>query len=183
MGGFGMSYPIPKSTYYHRLKRAKELGCSIDELPDNRGKHHNHKRGTQHPRWNDAKIISDDGYVKLRVGREHPLADSNGYAYEHLIVWVSAGNPLPGPNELIHHKDEDKQHNVIENLALKKRERHNAEHNAKRFNRKVITEQDVLKIKERRAAGEELKPIAADYGITIQTVSKIVRGERYKNVS
>ena len=29
------------------------------------------------------KTISMDGYVKVKVGTKHHLADSNGYAYEH----------------------------------------------------------------------------------------------------
>lgn len=155
---------------------------AVNESLDNRGKHNNHKRGHEHYRWNKEKMISSDGYIKVRVGREHPLSDPNGYAYEHLLAWVSAGNPLPGPDELIHHKDEDKQHNEIGNLILKKRSQHNAEHNAKRNGRMVILENDVIAMRERRAAGEQLKSIAVDYGITIQSVSKIVRGERYKSI-
>jgi hypothetical protein len=46
----------------------------------------NHKSGPECPLWSDEKIISSHGYVKLRVGAEHPLADPNGYAYEHLVV-------------------------------------------------------------------------------------------------
>ena len=153
-----------------------------DQFTDNRGRHKSHKHSRQHYRWNNEKIISSDGYIKVRVGREHPLADPNGYAYEHLLVWVSAGNSLPGPDELIHHKDEDKQHNVIGNLELKKRSRHNAEHNAKRMGRRVITEADVLNMRERRESGESLKSIAKDFGIAFQSVSKIVRGERYKHI-
>lgn len=61
------------------------------------GKHGKHRRGPNHPKWNTAKMISAEGYVKIRVGKVHPLADPNGYAYEHLLVWVSAGNPRPPP--------------------------------------------------------------------------------------
>lgn len=146
-----------------------------------KGVHSGHRRGKDHYRWNKSRMLSTEGYIKVRVGREHPLADSNGYAYEHLLVWVSAGNPVPAPNELLHHKDEDKKHNEIGNLELKKRSRHNAEHNAKRFGRRVLTDADVKEIRRRRATGEELKVIAADYGIRYQTVSKIARGEKYPN--
>lgn len=55
-----------------------------------KGFHKNHRKGPSHPRWNSGKILSSDGYVKVRVGVDHQLADGNGYAYEHLVVWVSS---------------------------------------------------------------------------------------------
>ena len=64
------------------------------------------------------------------MGVDHPLADPIGYAYEHLIVWAAAGRTLPGPGDLLHHKNEDKQDNRIGNLELKTRPDHNAHHNA-----------------------------------------------------
>lgn len=95
-----------------------------------KGKHQNQLRGSRHPRWNHGKILSEEGYVKIRVGIGHPLADPNGYAYEHLIVWASAGRPLPGPGQILHHGNEDKQDNRLDNLELKTRPDHNAHHNA-----------------------------------------------------
>jgi hypothetical protein len=121
-----------KTTYYRRLRRASALGCKVDELPDGRGCHLNHSRGPNHYRWNHNAIYDDRGYKKVRVGRNHSLADPNGYAYEHLIVWISAGNALPKSGELIHHKDENKEDNRIENLELKTKAAHNSLHNAKR---------------------------------------------------
>jgi hypothetical protein len=46
-------------------------------------------------RWSDRRMFATNGYAKLRVGKGHPLADPNGYAYEHLVVWCAAGNPRP----------------------------------------------------------------------------------------
>lgn len=112
-----------------RERRAKMLGVPVDELPDNRGKHRNHRRGSQHPRWNAEAIISEHGYRKVRVGVDHPLADPNGYAYEHLLVWVSAGKPRPKPGQLLHHRNDDKTDNRIENLECLTRAAHNAHHN------------------------------------------------------
>jgi hypothetical protein len=77
-------------------------------------------------------MLSEHGYVKVRVGVGHPLADPNGYAYEHLLVWIAAGRPAPGPDELIHHDDEDKANNRISNLILKTRSGHAIHHNADR---------------------------------------------------
>lgn len=80
-------------------------------------------------RWNNGKIISSHGYAKVRVGRGHPLADPNGYAYEHLIIWVASGNERPNKDELIHHINGNKTDNRIENLELMKRSIHNKHHN------------------------------------------------------
>ena len=102
-------------------------------MSDGRGKNPNSwknaKRGRAHHRWSDdRKIISDHGYVKIRVGVDHPLADPNGYAYEHLVVWVSAGRVAPTADELLHHRNEDKKDNRLSNLEVVSRSTHNAHH-------------------------------------------------------
>jgi len=82
--------PVSRTTRYLRTREAKALGCDVEQLPDKRGS--NTKAcGQNHGRWNTGKIVSSGGYPKIRVGKEHPLADPNGYAYEHLLVWVSGG--------------------------------------------------------------------------------------------
>lgn len=115
-----------------REERARKLGVPIDELPDGRGRHGRHARGSAHPRWTNDRIVSDHGYVKLRVGVSHPMADPNGYAYEHDLIMVTAiGRPL-APGEVVHHDNEDRLDNRIENLILTERGPHNAHHMADR---------------------------------------------------
>ncbi len=118
-----------------REKRAKSLGVSVNALVDGRGKHKNHVRGSAHHRWNEGRIVNDDGYVKVRVGVHHPLADPNGYAYEHLVVWCAAARQRPADNEILHHKNEDKADNRLDNLELLTRSAHNALHVAERGRR------------------------------------------------
>jgi hypothetical protein len=102
-----------------------------------KGKHSNHARGSSHPRWNKEKIISSDGYTKIRVGVSHPLSDPNGYAYEHLLVWVSSGKQPPGEGEIIHHYNDDKSDNRIGNLILMTRAEHNELHNKEKGRNKL----------------------------------------------
>lgn len=97
-----------------------------------RGEHGNHTKASRHYRWKPGGNVGTTGYVKMRVGKGHPLADPNGYAYEHLIVWVSAGNPRPASCEIIHHVNKDKTDNRIKNLRLMTRREHNCLHIAGR---------------------------------------------------
>lgn len=115
-----------------RRRRALLLGLSIEALPDRRGKHQSHARGSAHPRWTDRRMTDEDGYVKVRVGQSHPLADPNGYAYEHLVVWCAAGNPRPDLDHVLHHRNGDRADNRIENLNLLLRSIHNAIHSIQR---------------------------------------------------
>jgi hypothetical protein len=96
------------------------------------GRHGNHARGPQNAKWNNGLAVHEDGYLKVQVGKGHPMADPNGYAYLHAIVWIAAGNPAPQTDELIHHRDRVKTNNKIDNLELMTRSDHAKEHDAER---------------------------------------------------
>lgn len=118
---------VSKTTKYRRKKLAQELNCDVKDLPDRRGKHGNHVSSENHHKWND-EMKSEHGYKKIRVGLGHPLADSNGYAYEHLIIWCSSGKNKPDDNQVLHHINEEKTDNRIENLELMSKAEHNSLH-------------------------------------------------------
>lgn len=96
-----------------------------------RGRHGRHLRGSDHPRWNYGRMVSEHGYVKVRVGHGHPLADPNGYAYEHALVWTAAHGPVPS-GHVLHHANGDKTDNRLSNLDLLIRKEHNRHHAAPR---------------------------------------------------
>lgn len=94
-----------------------------------RGKHGKHPKASAQHRWKPGSRPGSTGYVKVRVGKAHPLADPNGWAYEHLVVWCAAGHPRPARHQVLHHTNDDKTDNRIENLQLLTRAEHNRLHN------------------------------------------------------
>lgn len=74
--------------------------------------------GDRNPNWRGGRTIASNGYVLIRVGPGHHLADVRGYAYEHrLVAERNIGRRLK-PGELVHHKDEDKQNNDPGNIQV-----------------------------------------------------------------
>lgn len=54
------------------------------------------------------------------------------YCYEHHLIWWQHTGTLPGPGELIHHKNEQKRDNRFDNFELKTIGEHTADHNRDR---------------------------------------------------
>ena len=62
--------------------------------------------------------MASNGYVLVKVGAAHHLADSRGYAYEHrLVAEKKIGRPLQR-GEIVHHLDRCKTNNAPENLEI-----------------------------------------------------------------
>jgi uncharacterized protein (DUF1330 family) len=67
--------------------------------------------------WKGGRIITTEGYIRV-YSPEHPFKDNSGYVLEHrLIVEKFIGRYLT-KEEVIHHLNEDKQDNRIENLMI-----------------------------------------------------------------
>jgi len=97
-------------------RRAKDLGVPVSQLPDGRGKHGNHPKGAGSSRFNGGVTLGSQGYLRVNVGKGHPLADRKGYTSLHLLVWVAAGNEKPPKGFIIHHRNGRKWDNRIENM-------------------------------------------------------------------
>jgi hypothetical protein len=86
-------------------------------------------RGPDSPLFKDGVRISNYGYV-LIYNPDHPNARSDGYILEHrLVVSEHLGRPLEDW-ELVHHKDENKQNNDIDNLEIMTLAEHQKHHNS-----------------------------------------------------
>ena len=75
------------------------------------------KRRDKSPNWKGGRMISNWGYVLLRLPGHH-LSDSSGYVREHrLVMEQHLGRPLQR-GEIIHHINGIRDDNRIENLQL-----------------------------------------------------------------
>lgn len=59
--------------------------------------------------WKGGRHINSKGYVRVWIG------PGSKYMFEHHSVWISSNGPIPN-GSVIHHLDENKQNNKIENL-------------------------------------------------------------------
>jgi hypothetical protein len=78
------------------------------------------KVGKDNPNWKGGKIVDPRGYVLIRVGRGHHLADVRGYAYEHRLLAEKMLGRRLRKGELVHHDNEKKGDNRRRNLIPKK---------------------------------------------------------------
>lgn len=70
----------------------------------------------KHPwNWKGGRTVTQDGYVLIFVGKDHPIADVRGYAYEHRLKAYNAGHDIKGKR--VHHEDEVKSNNDLANLS------------------------------------------------------------------
>lgn len=74
--------------------------------------------GESNPNYKDGKKITDQGYVQLLVGKDHPMAGRGGYVLEHRYVMSQFLDRPLRRCEVIHHLNGNRQDNRIENLEL-----------------------------------------------------------------
>ena len=73
-------------------------------------------KGPRHPNWKGGRRLDKDGYV-LVYAPDHPHA-VNGTVREHRLVMERIEGRYLDPEEVVDHRDGDKQNNAPENLHL-----------------------------------------------------------------
>lgn len=67
--------------------------------------------------WRGGRALDDDGYVLLKAPG-HPHANNNGYVREHRLVMEQKLGRYLLPEEVVHHRDDDKSNNAQDNLEV-----------------------------------------------------------------
>ena len=74
--------------------------------------------GPDNPNWRGGRSIASNGYVLIKVGKDHHLADVRGYAYEHRLVAEKKLDRRLLPGEIPHHIDGNRQNNCPDNIEV-----------------------------------------------------------------
>lgn len=77
----------------------------------------NSRKGCKHPLWKGGRIIDKKGYILLHTPH-HPNCSNLGYVPEHRLVMEKNIGRFLNPEEVVHHINEIKDDNKIENLEL-----------------------------------------------------------------
>lgn len=85
-------------------------------------------KGSGNPNFNGGKYLDEKGYVRVRMP-EHP-ASVRGYVYEHRLVMEDYLNRYLESWETVHHINEVKVDNRVDNLFLTTFPEHSAIHRA-----------------------------------------------------
>jgi hypothetical protein len=96
-------------------------------------------RGSSNPNWKSDEKISVYGYRLIRMP-EHPFANCDGFVFEHRLIAerdlltkdtavTINGKQYLSPDYIVHHKDENRLNNSIDNLEIMKAGDHVSMHN------------------------------------------------------
>lgn len=82
--------------------------------------------------WEISKIVKKGNYL-YAVVKNHPKASKFGYVLLHRIIMENHLQRELASDEIVHHKDENKFNNSIENLEVMLKKEHNRYHTQKRY--------------------------------------------------
>jgi len=101
--------------------------------------HHNIQSGIEALHYKSGRIINTQGYI-LILKPDHPFSNIDGYVREHRLVMEQHLGRYLEPSEIVHHINEIKTDNRIENLALyQSSSEHFSDHLKENWNRGIFT--------------------------------------------
>lgn len=98
-------------------RKISETKKRIELSEETRRKMSEAKKGLKHPNWKGGRIKDTNGYI-LILSPNHPYADRKGYVFEHRLVMEKHLGRTLLPKEVVHHINEIRDDNRIENLML-----------------------------------------------------------------
>ncbi len=87
--------------------------------------------GIKSSNWKGGRTRSSKGYI-LILKREHPFCTKRGYIFEHRLVMEKKLGRFLKSNEVVHHKNGQKDDNRVENLELMEFGEHTRKHSQNR---------------------------------------------------
>lgn len=111
------------------LKHTEETKRKISE--NNYGVSH---RGEENPGWKGGRYLDNNGYIRTYCP-DHPKAYSGMYVLEHRLVMEKYLGRYLEDSEIVHHIDENKLNNDINNLVIMTAGEHISLHKRKTLRR------------------------------------------------
>lgn len=90
------------------------------------------KHGENHPMWKGGKTLNSQGYF-LIYSPKHPYKSKQGYVREHRLVMEKHLGRYLTKEEIVHHLNENKTDNRIENLQILTKKQHDIYHTMPRW--------------------------------------------------
>ena len=112
----------------HRLKLFKDKEVNFIIRSGSRS-------GEKSSSWKGGRKITPQGYVQI-LKKGYKGTDCNGYIFEHRYIMEKCIGRHLNVNEVVHHLNEDKTDNRIENLKLLTKSEHTILHNSRTKNRR-----------------------------------------------
>lgn len=94
------------------------------------------RTGPNNNNWRGGRVVDPRGYVLIRVGKDHPLADVRGYVYEHRLIAEKKLRRRLRKREEVHHDDEVTGNNDPDNLIVAANRLDHARHH--RFSGRIL---------------------------------------------
>ena len=86
------------------------------------------QKGEYHPKWKGGRLLNSSGYLMI-YQPEHPNASNRGYIFEHRYIMEQYLGRYLTKEELVHHINDNRLDNRLENLKLVSRGEHALLHN------------------------------------------------------
>jgi predicted transcriptional regulator len=130
-------------------------------------------------------LVGPEGAKPWACQPQHQARDGAGYLHVTLarggrrrrypVHRLVAQHHVPGfqPDLAVHHKDLDPAHNAAANLACLAPGQHTILHHAK------LTRVQVRLVRELYAEGRTQSQLAGMFGVSVSSISRVIRGETY----